>query len=181
MLPFAQSEIRTARSSFLRGGFQNEAKAGEPIVGDDLMAAVLAGGYPEALRRKTLSRRQDWYADYIQAIVQCDVGDVAQIEQIAQESRETAIFPRSRSATPCVELRPRPLGNPYFVSPLRFRARLRRPGEHYCLLPAHSDIEILSVIVGRVLDLNPFPLTGANDPNALAVADIEATAEFDRA
>jgi hypothetical protein len=35
LLPFAQSEIRTARSSFLRGGFQNEAKAGEPIVGDD--------------------------------------------------------------------------------------------------------------------------------------------------
>ncbi len=53
--------------------------------------------------------------------------------------------------------------------------------EHDCLLPAHSDIEILSVIVGRVLDRNPFPLTGANDPNALAVADIEATAQFDRA
>ncbi len=76
------------------------------------MAAVLAGGYPEALGRKTLSRRQDWYADYIQAIVQCDVGQVAQIEQIAQESRETAIFPRSRSATPCVGLRPRPLRIP---------------------------------------------------------------------
>lgn len=109
LLPLAQSEIRTASSSFLRDTFQNEAKAGEPIVGDDLMAAVLAGGYPEALGRKTLSRGQDWYADYIQAIVQRDVRDVAQIEQIAQESRETALFPRSRSATPCVELRPRPL------------------------------------------------------------------------
>ncbi|WP_064684989.1 ATP-binding protein [Rhizobium bangladeshense] len=88
LLPLAQSEIRTAgSSSFLRDAFQNEAKGGEPIVGDDLMAAVLAGGYPEALSRKTLSRRQDWYADYIQAIVQRDVRDVAQIEQIAQMPR----------------------------------------------------------------------------------------------
>lgn len=59
LLPLAQSEIRTADSSFLRDAFQNEAKAGEPIAGDDLMAAVLAGGYPEALGHKTLSRRQD--------------------------------------------------------------------------------------------------------------------------
>src|SRR5262249_16805494 len=59
----------------------------ESIVGDDLMAAVLAGGYPEALGRKTLSRRWDWYADYIQAIVQRNVRDVAQIEQIAQMPR----------------------------------------------------------------------------------------------
>ncbi|AYG63739.1 ATP-binding protein [Rhizobium jaguaris] len=87
LLPLAQSEIRTAGSSFLRDAFQNEAKAGEPFVGDDLMAAVLAGGYPEALGRKTLSRRQDWYANYIQAIVQRDVRDVAQIEQIAQMPR----------------------------------------------------------------------------------------------
>ncbi|MDE1994682.1 MAG: ATP-binding protein [Rhizobiaceae bacterium] len=87
LLPLAQSEIRTAGSSFLREAFQNEAKAGAPFVGDDLMAAVLAGGYPEALGRKTLSRRQDWYADYIQAIVQRDVRDVAQIEQIAQMPR----------------------------------------------------------------------------------------------
>ncbi len=87
LLPLAQSEIRTAGSSFLCDAFQNEAKAGEPIVGEDLMAAVLAGGYPEALGRKSLGRRQDWYADYIQALVQRDVRDVAQIEQIAQMPR----------------------------------------------------------------------------------------------
>ncbi len=87
LLPLAQSEIRTAGSSFLRDAFQNEARGGEAIVGDDLMAAVLAGGYPEAIGRKTLSRRQDWYSDYIQAVVQRDVRDVAQIEQIAQMPR----------------------------------------------------------------------------------------------
>ncbi|XUY29870.1 ATP-binding protein [Agrobacterium sp. rho-8.1] len=88
LLPLAQSEIRTAGSSFLNDAFQNETKVGEPVIGDDLMAAVLAGGYPEeALGRKTLGRKHDWYADYIQAIVQRDVRDVAQIEQIAQMPR----------------------------------------------------------------------------------------------
>ncbi|WVT77995.1 ATP-binding protein (plasmid) [Sinorhizobium chiapasense] len=87
LLPLAQSEIRAAGGSFLLDAFRNDAKAGDSLVGDDLMATVLAGGYPEALGRKTSSRRQDWYADYIQAIVQRDVRDVAQIEQIAQMPR----------------------------------------------------------------------------------------------
>jgi predicted AAA+ superfamily ATPase len=87
LLPLAQGEIRTASGSFLRDAFRNEVKAGDSIIGDDLMTAVLAGGYPEALGRKTPSRRQDWYIDYIQAIVQRDVRDVAQIEQIAQMPR----------------------------------------------------------------------------------------------
>lgn len=87
LLPLAQSEIKTAGGSFLRDAFQNETKGGEAIVGDDLMAAVLAGGYPEALGRRNLSRRDDWYEDYVEAIVQRDVRDVAQIEQIAQMPR----------------------------------------------------------------------------------------------
>jgi predicted AAA+ superfamily ATPase len=87
LLPLAQSEIKSAGGSFLLDAFRNDAKAGDSIVGDDLMAAVLAGGYPEALGRKTSTRRKDWYADYIQAIVQRDVRDVAQIEQIAQMPR----------------------------------------------------------------------------------------------
>lgn len=87
LLPLAQSEIRTSGSSFLLDAFRNEARAGDSIVGDDLMAAVLAGGYPEALGRKIWARRQDWYVDYVEAIVQRDVRDVAQIEQIAQMPR----------------------------------------------------------------------------------------------
>lgn len=87
LLPLAQSEMRNGSSNFLRDAFQNEAKGGEAIIGDDLMAAVLAGGYPEALGRRTLSRRQDWYEDYVEAIVHRDVRDVAHIEQIAQMPR----------------------------------------------------------------------------------------------
>lgn len=87
LLPLAQSEIKAGGGCFLRDVFENAPKAGDLIVGDDLMAAVLAGGYPEALTRKTLNRRQGWYENYVQAIVQRDVRDVAQIEQIAQMPR----------------------------------------------------------------------------------------------
>ncbi|EJN05979.1 ATP-binding protein [Phyllobacterium sp. YR531] len=87
LLPLAQSEIKGSSGSFLRDAFRNEVKTGDPVIGDDLITALLAGGYPEALGRKTPSRRQDWYVDYLQAIVQRDVRDVAQIEQIAQMPR----------------------------------------------------------------------------------------------
>ncbi|ULJ74642.1 ATP-binding protein [Rhizobium gallicum] len=87
LLPLAQIEIRSAEGNFLLDAFRNEVKTGDSVIGDDLVITVLAGGYPEALGRKTWSRRQDWYMDYIQAIVQRDVRDVAQIEQIAQMPR----------------------------------------------------------------------------------------------
>jgi uncharacterized protein len=87
LLPLAQSELRDTQSSFLTDTFRNGIKAGAHAAEDDLMTAVLAGGYPEALKRKSLSRRQDWYIDYTQAIIQRDVCDIAQIEQLAQMPR----------------------------------------------------------------------------------------------
>ena len=88
MLPLAQGEILSRRPSFLGDLFRNEiASARNPILGESLVATVFAGGYPEALRRATWSRRQDWYVDYLQAIVQRDVRDIAQIEQLSQMPR----------------------------------------------------------------------------------------------
>ncbi|GLR45593.1 hypothetical protein GCM10007880_61110 [Mesorhizobium amorphae] len=88
LLPLAQSEIHENRPSFLENLFQNKIAAVKNLVlGGDLVGAVLAGGYPEALRRPSWSRRQDWYADYIEAIVQRDVRDIAQVDQISQMPR----------------------------------------------------------------------------------------------
>ena len=85
LLPLARSEIRGTSPNFLRDVFRGEVPAaGYPILGDDLVGAVLAGGYPEALARQSWVRRQDWYLDYVDAIVQRDVRDIAQIEQIRQ-------------------------------------------------------------------------------------------------
>ena len=57
------------------------------MVGDALVETVLAGGYPEALTRSGWRRRRDWHLDYIEAIVQRDVREVARIEQLGSMPR----------------------------------------------------------------------------------------------
>jgi predicted AAA+ superfamily ATPase len=85
LFPLAQCELRGTRSRFLSDVFAAEVPATtQPIVGPDLVAAVLAGGYPEALTRRSWARRQDWYGGYVDAIVQRDVRDVAHVEQLQQ-------------------------------------------------------------------------------------------------
>lgn len=84
LLPLSQAEIMGARSNFIDRAFAGEKPAaGQMIVGNDLVETVLSGGYPEALGRKRWARKQDWYHGYLDAIVQRDVRDVAQIEQLA--------------------------------------------------------------------------------------------------
>jgi predicted AAA+ superfamily ATPase len=49
----------------------------------DLIARAMAGGYPEALARKTTARRNAWFGSYITAILQRDVRDMANIEGLS--------------------------------------------------------------------------------------------------
>ncbi|MEE4201304.1 ATP-binding protein [Erythrobacter sp.] len=84
LLPLSRSEIQGAKSTFLDNAFNGAAPTVETtIIGDDLIEMVLAGGYPEALDRRRWARRQDWYHGYVDALVQRDVRDIAQIEQLA--------------------------------------------------------------------------------------------------
>ena len=89
LLPLAQSEIATATPpNFLEQVFRGEPpKAGRFLVGRALADVVLSGGYPEALARKGWARRQDWYLDYVDAIVQRDVRDIASIDQLDRMPR----------------------------------------------------------------------------------------------
>lgn len=89
LLPLAQSEIAAgAPPAFLESAFRGElAKSGRSIVGAELIEAVLSGGYPEALERKTWARRQAWYLAYIDAVVQRDVRDIANIDQLERMPR----------------------------------------------------------------------------------------------
>ena len=43
-----------------------------------LMAAILAGGFPEARERAPGRRRSQWFESYIQTLLQRDVGDLSQ-------------------------------------------------------------------------------------------------------
>ncbi len=89
LLPLAQSEIASgAPPGFLESVFRGENPAmGLAIVGADLVQAVLSGGYPEALARKRWARRQDWYLEYVDAVVQRDVRDVANVDQLDRMPR----------------------------------------------------------------------------------------------
>lgn len=88
LLPLAQSEILGNQPSFFRDVFSGITPAvSEAIVGDDLIELVLAGGYPEGLARRSPVRRERWYLDYVDAILQRDLQDVAQIEQAQQMPR----------------------------------------------------------------------------------------------
>jgi predicted AAA+ superfamily ATPase len=54
------------------------------LIGDDLVRAGLVGGYPEMLRREDHRRRQAWARDYVKAIVNRDVRDIADVEKLEQ-------------------------------------------------------------------------------------------------
>ncbi|MGA2219250.1 MAG: ATP-binding protein, partial [Terracidiphilus sp.] len=88
LLPLSQAEIHKRKPAFLKSAF--EGKIGRPreaLIGNDLVGAVLIGGYPEMLRRKQPARRQAWARDYIGAIVQRDVRDIAEVEKLEQIPR----------------------------------------------------------------------------------------------
>ena len=84
LLPFAQAEIRSSPGLMLDRLFAGEEPAikGEVVLGKELMSMVLAGGYPEALRRTTSARRVSWLEDYVSLILDRDVRDIANIDQL---------------------------------------------------------------------------------------------------
>lgn len=84
LLPFAQSEIRSTPGRLLDRLFAGEEPASgeDPLFGDDLIALVLRGGYPEALRRASSARRTAWLEDYVVQILDRDVRDIANIDQL---------------------------------------------------------------------------------------------------
>ncbi|MBB3657616.1 hypothetical protein FHX15_002858 [Rhizobium sp. BK650] len=84
LFPFAQSEIRSTPGRLLDRLFAGEEPSAgdDAMIGDDLMAIVLQGGYPEALRRPTPGRRTAWLEDYVKLILDRDVRDIANIDQL---------------------------------------------------------------------------------------------------
>ncbi|WP_293683196.1 ATP-binding protein, partial [uncultured Phenylobacterium sp.] len=89
LMPLAQSEIRgQPPPRFLTTLFEGKAPTPGPLrLGADLIELVLAGGYPEALGRKSWARRQDWYANYVEAVVGRDVRDIANVDQLDRMPR----------------------------------------------------------------------------------------------
>lgn len=88
LLPLSRAEIRGRKPTFLKSAFESKlSKAAEMMVGEDLVETVLIGGYPEMLRRRDPKRRQAWARDYVKAIVQRDVREVAEVEKLEHMPR----------------------------------------------------------------------------------------------
>lgn len=79
LYPLAQVELARARPTFLDAMFsaaQDFPHQGRE--GKALAERIVRGGYP-VVQKRTPRRRQDWYANYVETLIQRDVRDLARI------------------------------------------------------------------------------------------------------
>lgn len=87
LLPLSQAEIQGRPGDFLQRAQASDWPVTQAAWTDaqgHTVAHVLASGYPEMRQRATIARRQAWARSYIQALVERDVRDVAQVEHLSQ-------------------------------------------------------------------------------------------------
>jgi predicted AAA+ superfamily ATPase len=88
LLPLSQSEMHYSTANWIDQAFAGQIlSVVKPLLGDDLVEAVLTGGYPEAVARAMPRRRTAWARQYIDAIIQRDVRDVAAIDKLDELPR----------------------------------------------------------------------------------------------
>ena len=81
--PLAQCELARHAPGFLDALFEGRFKFRQSErLGDRLAQRIAAGGYPAALARPAGRRRAAWYRDYLEALVQRDVRDLARISSL---------------------------------------------------------------------------------------------------
>ncbi len=93
--PLAQAEINATTHNFVDDVFATPNSAQDRLAGLQGMLAdraairnlLLAGGYPEAMKRRSERRRAAWFESYSQTVLQRDVRELAQIEGLTQMPR----------------------------------------------------------------------------------------------
>ena len=81
--PLSETEIGRHRPGFLDRVFAGEFKIGSSErLGPKLADLIVRGGFPEVVRRETERGRRAWVRDYLDAIVQRDVRDLARIQRL---------------------------------------------------------------------------------------------------
>jgi predicted AAA+ superfamily ATPase len=79
----AQCELARRVPRFLDALFAGAFKTRRAErLGGELAERIVAGGYPAALARPSARRRAAWYRDYLEALVQRDVRDLARISAL---------------------------------------------------------------------------------------------------
>lgn len=85
--PLAQVEITQQKPNFLSSLFNEHFRSVSnknnfARLGETLAHLITKGGYPAAIARAIRKRRNAWYRDYIAAIIQRDVQDIANIRNL---------------------------------------------------------------------------------------------------
>lgn len=83
LLPLSQSEMHGGTANWLDSVFSGRLP--EPhrvLTGNELVEAVVRGGYPESVSRATVRRRTAWSRQYIDALIQRDVRDLAGVDRL---------------------------------------------------------------------------------------------------
>jgi len=98
--PLSQGELAGTREGFIDAVFSDTLKLSGPGTNDRFatLDKIIQGGYPEAISRKTESRRRAWFNSYITTILQRDVRDLANIEGLTELPRLLSIL-ATRAAT----------------------------------------------------------------------------------
>lgn len=82
--PLTESEIAGSAGLFLQkfmaGKIKTELVGSRAPVPSTLPGKLIAGGYPEAVRRDP-TRAQDWLLQYLQSVIERDIRDVARIKE----------------------------------------------------------------------------------------------------
>ncbi|TMQ04075.1 MAG: ATP-binding protein, partial [Deltaproteobacteria bacterium] len=87
MLPLAHSELLRRRPRFLDQAFKSKlVSVADTVLGPHLVELMLAGGYPELLRRSP-TRRQQWARGYARAVITRDIRDVAEVTRLDEMPR----------------------------------------------------------------------------------------------
>lgn len=85
LYPLAQCEIQHQTTHWLDSVFAGKIPAvSHSVIGHELVELVLQGGYPEVLARPSPKRRQAWRRQYLDALLQRDVQDIANIDKLGQ-------------------------------------------------------------------------------------------------
>jgi predicted AAA+ superfamily ATPase len=88
LLPLSQTEIEGHSANWIDQAFAGQLlKTDALALGDALTDRVLRGGYPEAITRDSAKRRMAWARQYVDALIQRDVRDVAGIDKLDQLPR----------------------------------------------------------------------------------------------
>ena len=88
LLLLSQSEMALRQANWIDQAFAGRIlQASTPAVGEALVERVLRGGYPEAVARPAGRRRTTWARQYIDALIERDVRDIAHIDKLDQLPR----------------------------------------------------------------------------------------------